>query len=116
MNVDPDAAAAVSCTGGAAWKGAIWGVVQAGPQLIPAGTEDTVPVPLPLFVTVRTDARPKVAVQSSGNDVIAEELIMGKVIVFPLMVPRVTHTPLQLLKLEPGSSAAVSVTLVLLPL
>jgi hypothetical protein len=42
--------------------------------LIPAGTEDTVPVPVPLLVTVRMLPEMNVAIQLSGYDVITAPL------------------------------------------
>jgi hypothetical protein len=59
VKIDPEAAVAVSATGGFGEKGA----VQVEPHIIPVGTEVSVPLPVPLFVIIRTDAGLKVAVQ-----------------------------------------------------
>src|SRR5438105_4295474 len=53
VKIDPVAATGVSSTG--PLKGALC-VLQLGPQVMPAGTEVTVPVPVPDFVNVSVDA------------------------------------------------------------
>jgi hypothetical protein len=56
-NVDPDVAAALSVTG----VPGITDCVQAAPQVMPAGTLVTVPVPVPFFVTDSVTVAPPVA-------------------------------------------------------
>src|SRR5207247_9224070 len=74
---------------------------QAAPQLIPAGPLVTVPLPVPALVTVRAKVGVKVAVTvvAAGRVTVHEPV--------PVQVP-----PLQPVKVEPASGAAVSVTTV----
>lgn len=91
--VEPKSGVAMSCT--APFSGA----THVGPQLIPVGTEVTVPVPpVPFFVTVSIPPAEKVAMQA------LLELVMLIVVVG--FVPE--QSPPQLVKLDPDAAEAVS--------
>jgi hypothetical protein len=97
-NTEPGAGLAVSVTVVPELKLA----TQVAPQLMPAGEEVTVPVPLPARLTVRLNApTAKVAVT------LAAALIVTTQVPVPAHPP-----PDQPLKVEPGPGVAVSVTTV----
>ena len=96
-NVEPLAAAAVSVTEVPLAKFAL----QVAPQLMPAGDEVTVPVPVPAFVTL------------SAN-VVAELLKVAvterAAVIDTVQAPVPVQAPLQPANVEPLAAAGVSVT------
>jgi hypothetical protein len=92
VKVDPGSGVAVSCTL------PVKEAEQADPQFIPAGTETTVPVPVPLSVMVSMLPRENVAMQFSLELVTLTDVVKA--------VPE--QSPPQPAKLEPESATAVS--------
>jgi hypothetical protein len=100
-NVDPRAGAAVSVTLVPELKSA----EHAPPQLMPAGDDETVPLPLPPLLTVSVKrCTAKLAVT-----------VLDPLIVTLQTAPLVESHPLQLTKVDPASGAAVRETAVPLP-
>jgi hypothetical protein len=97
-NVEPLAATAVSVTLVLNSKGALHVL----PQVIPAGLEVTVPLPVPALVIVRGNCRSVKA---------ALTLLVWSICTVHVPVP-LHPSPLQPVKLEPVSVLAVNVTLV----
>jgi hypothetical protein len=95
-NTDPAAAALFSVTTLPEAKGA----EQVAPQLIPAGLEVTVPVPVPVFATVRVWAKPKVAVTDLAALRVTEQ------------APVPAQAPLHPVKTEPAAAVLLRVTTV----
>jgi hypothetical protein len=97
MNVEPGVASAVSVT--------IWPEVKAAahvaPQLIPAGLEVTVPLPVPVLFTVRVS-------WSSVN--VAVSAVSAITLTTHVLVP-VQTPPDQPVNVEPGVAVGVSVTI-----
>jgi hypothetical protein len=95
VNTDPESAAAVNVTD-SPWSNA---AVQVVPQLIPDGTLVTEPVPLPAFVTVRSQTLMKLAVTDSTE-------LTFTVHWFPATESHPLHEP----NLEPDAAVAVRTT------
>jgi len=93
--IEPSSAAAVRVTPVPLAKLAS----QDPPQAIPAGLLETVPVPVPTFVTVSVWSRLKVAVTLLAPSMVTEQVSAEP-----------AHAPLHSWKTEPSSGAAVSVT------
>jgi len=97
VNVEPVAGVAVSVTAWLKLKSA----AHVAPQLIPAGDEITVPVPLPFRVTVSVNRwSVKVAVTPTAAVIVVSQIAV------PVQPP-----PDQPVKVEPAAGVAVSVTM-----
>jgi hypothetical protein len=75
--------------------------LQVAPQLIPAGAEVTVPVPVPAFVSVTAKV-----VAELVNVAVTERAAVIETVQVEVPV----HPPVQLAKVEPLAAAALSVT------
>lgn len=95
-NVEPLAAAAVSVTDVPLAKL----VVQVVPQLMPDGEDVTVPVPVPIFVTLSANVDELLKVAVTARAAVIDTV--------HVLVP--VHAPLQPANVEPLAAAAVSVT------
>ena len=100
-NVDPPAALAVRVT----LVPLSYGSEQSAPQLIPAGLEVTVPLPLPVLVTVST--------KRGGSKVAVT--VFAAFMVTVHVAPETVLQPLQPANVDPPEALAVRVTLVPLP-
>jgi hypothetical protein len=92
--VDPPSGVAVS------WTLPVSGAIHVVPQFIPAGTEVTIPIPVPGSVTVRVPPSENVAMQLWSE--------VARLIVVVKAVPE--QSALQPVKLDPESATAVSWT------
>jgi len=97
-SVDPPAAVAVRVT----LVPLAYGSEQSVPQLIPDGLELTVPLPVPVLLTVRTKL-------DESNVAVT---VLAIFIVTVHVVPDTVSHPLQLPKVDPPAALAVRVTLV----
>ena len=97
-NTEPDAGAAVSVTEAPVLNAKLHSV----PQLMPAGDDVTVPVPLPARVTVAVN----VVVPEVLNVAVTDRAAVIDTV--HVLVP--LHAPLQPANVEPLAAAAVSVT------